>query len=346
MQKFMDKYYKPWSLSWIIQQAVLVVREGRLGKVSFKTLRADYRSTREVDKALRSRAPGINQPGSSPGRMAGDAAQARQVTCPGLSVENLSLLNRFFDHVYVINLDRRNDRRESMIKKLESLHIRAEFFPAVDGAKKENLKEFEKYFNEPIDPGTAHEMEVKLKRKVIVSPGAWGILKTYRKLLSEARERGYGSILCLEDDVVFAKDFEKMFGQALKIMPENWKVLYLGASQHTWEEGADIITPEGVFSENSPVCYYLPLNTDGAFAVGLRADIIPFLLDESSAMNCPLDSGALRSAARRFKSECFVLLPNLVIADVSQSDIRTGRKQADFARIARWDLSLYDFNKK
>ena len=344
--KFLQRYYKPWSFFWIIQQAVLVIREGRLSKVSFKTLRADYRSTREVDKALRSRAPGINQPGSSPGNLAGNEAVSRIFTCSGLSEEELSPLNRFFDHIYVINLARRTDRREAMIKKLEHLRIRAEFFPAVDGAEEENRKEFEKYFNEPIDPGTAHEMEVKLKRKVIVSPGAWGILLTYRNLLSEAKERGYGSILCLEDDVVFARDFEKMFGQAMKIIPENWKVIYLGASQHTWEEGTDIITPEGVFNESDPVRYYLPLNTDGAFAVGLRADIIPFLLDESSAMNCPLDSGALRSAARRFKSECFVLVPNMVIADVSESDIRTGRKQADFAGIARWDLSLYDLNKR
>jgi hypothetical protein len=189
-------------------------------------------------------------------------------------------------------------------------------------------------------------MELKLKRKVIVSPGAWGILKTYRNLLSEALERGFGKILCLEDDVVFAKDFDMMFGQAVEIIPENWKVLYLGASQHTWEDGLDLIIPEGVFKNTDPLNYYYPLNTDGAFAIGLRADIIPFLLEESSAMNCPLDSGALRSASRKFQGDCFVLTPNLVIADVSDSDIRTGRKQADFAGIARWDLNLYDFKKR
>jgi hypothetical protein len=62
-------------------------------------------------------------------------------------------------------------------------------------------------------------------------------------------------------------------------------------------------------------------------------------------MNCPFDSGALRKAAKTFPEECFVLKPNLVIADVTDSDIRTSRKQRDFARIAGWDLDMYDFNE-
>jgi GR25 family glycosyltransferase involved in LPS biosynthesis len=208
------------------------------------------------------------------------------------------------------------------------------------------MHEFQEYYNTPIDPQNAHEMEVRLKRKVIVSPGAWGILKTYRNLLSEAKERGFERILCLEDDVIFAKNFEEIFHQAANIIPENWKVIYLGASQHTWEENVDLVIPAGLFKATDPVRYYYPLNTDGAFAIGIRADIIPFLLSETANMNCPMDSGALRSAARRFNGDCFVLQPNLVIADVSDSDIRTSRKQSDFASIARWDLSLYNFNQE
>jgi GR25 family glycosyltransferase involved in LPS biosynthesis len=185
-------------------------------------------------------------------------------------------------------------------------------------------------------------MEARLKRKVIVSPGAWGILKTYRNLLSEAIERGFDRILCLEDDVIFAKNFEEMFLQAVEIIPDSWKILYLGASQHTWEENVDLVTPAGKFNDTDLVRYYYPLNTDGAFAIGISKEIIPYLLSETTGMNCPLDSGALRSAAKTFKGECYVLKPNLVIADVSESDIRTGRKQSDFAGIARWDLSLYN----
>jgi glycosyltransferase involved in cell wall biosynthesis len=35
--------------------------------------------------------------------------------------------------------------------------------------------------------------------------------------------------------------------------------------------------------------------------------------------------------------------PNLIIADVRESDIRISRKQLDFARTVRWNLDLYDF---
>ncbi|NTV83895.1 MAG: glycosyltransferase family 25 protein [Bacteroidales bacterium] len=261
-----------------------------------------------------------------------------------MSSNDLSPLNVFFDRIYVINLARRPDRRKEMIRKLTALKIKAEFFPAEDGSSVENMNEFTTYYNTPIDPVNAHEMEIRLKRKVVISPGAWGILKTYRKLVAEAQLKGYDKILCLEDDVIFAKNFGEMFNLAVKIIPDNWKILYLGASQHTWEENTDLVTPTGTFDEDDRVQYYFPLNTDGAFAVGLRSSAFNFLLAETEGMNCPFDSGALRKASRTFTGECFVLKPNLVIADVSDSDIRVSRKQRDFAGTAGWDLSLYDFN--
>jgi GR25 family glycosyltransferase involved in LPS biosynthesis len=347
---FLSKYYKPWSLPWLLQQGFLVISQRRLLKVSVKTLWVDYHSSRKVGKSLlkRSSDHSVSQiPGviySKPVKIISD--EKRLITCKNIVSRDLSALNHYFDQVYVINLARRTDRRDEMIRKLTRLNIKAEFFPAEDGASEENMREFTAYFTSPIDPQNAHEMETRLKRKVIVSPGAWGILKTYRKLISEAQAVGFEKILCLEDDIIFAKNFEEMFCQAMKIIPDSWKVLYFGASQHTWEEDIDLIKPQGIFKETDPVRYYFPLNTDGAFAVALKRAVFPYLLAESEGMNCPLDTGALRSASKLYKGECFVLQPNLVIADVRESDIRVNRKQKDFAEIARWDLSLYDFNDR
>jgi GR25 family glycosyltransferase involved in LPS biosynthesis len=335
---FLEKYYKPWTLLWIIQQGLLVIREGRLVKVSFKTLWVEYLSSRKVDKKMKNKSSGHSD-------IKENGNHSRLITCKDISPGELSALNHYFDQVYVVNLARRKDRRDEMIRKLTGLKIKAEFFPAEDGQSEENMREFKDYYNTPIDPQKAHEMEIRLKRKVMVSPGAWGILKTYRNLISEAQARDFDRILCLEDDVIFAKNFEEMFNRAIKLIPGNWKVLYLGASQHTWEENIDMITPQGAFNADDHLHYYYPLNTDGAFALGLHSSIFSYLVTESDSMNCPLDTGALRSASKKYTGECFVLQPNLVIADVRESDIRVTRKQKDFAEIARWDLSLYDFKE-
>jgi GR25 family glycosyltransferase involved in LPS biosynthesis len=346
---FLSKYYKPWSIRWVIQRFILVIKDGKFFKISYKTLLIDYKSSRNVEKTIReSSLKDLTAQSDIRTNPIGEekeyAVTDRMVTCRELDPETLSFVNSYFDHVYVINLEKRSGRREKMMRKLTRLRIKAELFPAEDGSDDENMREFVTYYNTPIDPGNAHEMEIRLRRKAITSPGAWGILKTYGKLLHEANERGFNSILCLEDDVIFAKKFEELFFQASKIIPENWKVLYLGASQHTWEENTDLITPITEPGENIPVSYYQPINTDGAFAVAIDRVAFPFLIKEASEMNSPFDSGALRTAARKWPGECFVLYPNLVIADVSESDIRTSRKQEDFAEIARWDLAMYDFN--
>ena len=347
---FLSKYYKPWSLIWIIQRFILVIKQGSLSQISFKTLITDYKSTRKVSKSLKKQSSpdhSIKNPGNDISSLTGISANnesERIITCSHLNPDLLSPLNNFFDHIYIVNLARRSDRRHMMVHKLTKLKIKAEFFPAEDGASEDNLREFSEYYNNPIDPEKAHELEVKLKRKAIFSPGEWGTLKSYRNILKEAIERGFDKILCLEDDTIFAKDFDELFNQAGLMIPENWKILYLGASQHTWQENTDLITPADKFDKKSPVKYYLPLNTDGVFAVGIRKAAFSYLLSEAGKMNCPFDSGALRSATKTFKGECFVLNPNLIIADVRESDIRIGRNQSSFAEIARWDLNLYDLN--
>jgi GR25 family glycosyltransferase involved in LPS biosynthesis len=334
---FLSKYYKPWSLRWIIQRFILVIKQGSFTQISFRTLITDYKSSKKVSKSLKYK---------SLDNLSRDAISTeRIITCKHLDPGSLSSLNKYFDHIYVVNLARRTDRREEMVKKLTSLKIKAEFFPAEDGKSEENLKAFTEYYNTPIDPIHANEVEIRLKRKAIFSPGEWGTLKSYRNIFKDAGANGFDKILCLEDDVIFANNFEVLFNEAARLIPENWKVLYLGASQHSWQENADLITLSDKFNDKTPVKYYLPLNTDGAFAFGIRNQVFSYMISEIEKMNCAFDSGALRRATKAFKGECFVLYPNLIIADVSESDIRVGRKQSEFAKIARWDLSLYDFNR-
>lgn len=346
-KSFLENYYKPWSLKWIIQRFILLIKERRLPQLSVHNLVVDYKFTREVRKQLRSyqdgKGPGKGNPALSFFSVSPSYELEEMVTCEKVPDGELSPLNSYFDHVYVVNLERRADRRMEMIQKLNALKIKAEFFKAEDGYSDQNVAEFNRYMETPIDPEKAHELEIKLKRKVIYSPGAWGTLKTYKRLIEDARSRNFRRILCLQDDAVFALDFDRQLSRMEALIPGDWQMLYLGASQHSWEEGKDLSYPDIEPSSEGKLTYYLPLNTDGAFAIGLHQSTFGFILAEINKMNCSFDSGALRSASRHFAGNCYVMQPNLIIADVKESDIRISRKQQEFASTVRWDLKKYDY---
>lgn len=342
---FLEKYFRPWSLRWLIQRFFLVIKERRFPQISIHNLLVDYRFTKEVKKQLKAFEKSGGKGTAVIGKnhllkLQGTFELDHMITCEALPEAALSPLNRYFDHIYIVNLERRTDRRLEMIQKLSRLNIRAEFFKAEDGYSEQNVREFNDYMNTPIDPARAHEMEIRLRRKVIYSPGAWGTLKTYKRLLLDAKARKFSRVLCLEDDAVFAIGFDSLFEEKISQIPQNWKVLYLGASQHAWEEGIDL---ERLSGNENPLPYYLPLHTDGAFAIGLHKDTFDYLLGEIDKMNCSFDSGALRSSTKQFRGDCYVMDPNLIIADVRESDIRISRKQLDFAHTVRWNLDLYEF---
>jgi glycosyltransferase involved in cell wall biosynthesis len=179
---------------------------------------------------------------------------------------------------------------------------------------------------------------------MISSPGAWGYLKTYKNIIDDARLNNYRKILCFDDDVLFHKSFEDGLAKAFNQLPAEWKLLYLGATQHEWNVPYNVDYPEDVREKDFAISpYYFPVRTDGSFAVGIDSRVYDEILGEIALMNCALDSGPLRTVQQNHPGECFVLNPNLVVADVSQSDIGVERDQEQMARKLHWNMQLYDF---
>ena len=121
---------------------------------------------------------------------------------------NSSYINQFFDQVYVLNLEHRPDRKIAMLQKLNRLGIKAEFVKAINGFSFQNKLEYQTYLEKPIGGVGCHPLEFSQQRKLISSPGAWGYLKTFYGVLHDAKKRGFEKILCVDDDVIFHKDFE------------------------------------------------------------------------------------------------------------------------------------------
>ena len=256
----------------------------------------------------------------------------------------MHIVNQEFDRVYVINLEKRVDRLVEITQKLNRLNIDFERVEAVDGYSKENIKVFEDYQKVPYDSHRTHAMEKKYKRKLLISPGAIGVLKSYQKIIVNAKKLGLNRILVLEDDAIFIKDFNNKFNELCeKLTSVDWKILALGATQHIWNFPDCLTYPsnEHAYNENEP--FYYPKVTDGAFAMGLDHRIFDDLLKEINKMNAPVDSGAIRAIYEENIGACFVPQPNLVIADVNSSNIGQPRDQIALSHKLKWNITEYNY---
>jgi hypothetical protein len=224
--------------------------------------------------------------------------------------------NEYFDHIYVINLERRRDRRRNMERLFSSLRIPSSKWSLVkaeDGKAEPNYSEW------------------RTRHKHVESPGAYGLLKTIRGILHTAQTVGHRRILLCDDDLFVHKHFYSLFERMTSDIPSTWKLLYLGASQHRWN----------LVEKCNDHSYYPNGSAYGSFAVGISSDVSGQILQEIDKFRESFDAGPLIQVQNTWKSDCFVLTPNLFIADVSDSDLRKERDMRQTADQFRWELSKY-----
>lgn len=236
-------------------------------------------------------------------------------------------LNFYFDHTYVLNLDRRPDRLKSMRSSLKKAGIyNWTRWSALDGKESPHYDEYANYRRSRM---TFTEKR-RYHRKAIGSPGSWAILKSMYLMLTDAIEKKYQTILVLQDDLLFHKKFNEEFLKIPTTVPKNWKLLFIGATQHNWNH-----------VEFRPK-YYFPMGTaDGAFAVGIHHSLFKEAIEEIIKFDMPFDSGTLKTLQKRHGRQCLILQPNLVIADVRDSDLRKSRDLDSFGKKFRWNIKNY-----
>jgi Glycosyl transferase family 2/Glycosyltransferase family 25 (LPS biosynthesis protein) len=270
-------------------------------------------------------------------------------------------INRFFERVVVLNLERRRDRRLKIESRLARAGIEAMHFVAVDGNRAEVRAEYEQYAAKPPQSPTTGVrpvrtsfeyfldydsqnarlayLEARGQGKAIKSPGAWGYLKSMQRVLEQALIDQVDSVLVLDDDCIFHKDSEKIFAEVVAEVPDDWMILQLGNLQHHWT--SDWMT------WRSPHLFQTNGYAVGSHGVGVRFAAIPFLLDHVGRMDMPFDTGALSAATRAFRDRSFVVFPNIAIQSLSDSDINTSRFHAErdrdqAAATYRWKLDDYE----
>lgn len=120
-------------------------------------------------------------------------------------------LHEYFKKTYLINLDRRVDRLESVTKRCDELGIVFEKVSAIDG-KTEKI--------DIINPS------------YYWSSSAAALSKTFLNKIIEARDNSIESILFLEDDVEFHPNIHEVLDMYMKDIPKDWEMIYFGGNHN------------------------------------------------------------------------------------------------------------------
>ena len=157
-----------------------------------------------------------------------------------------------------------------------------------------------------------------------------GCMFAHLKLLKE--------IASLRENVlVFEDDIRIRCGVNLKVEARRFwddPMLLLGATQYEKLKGEKL-----PFDRTTRISYTATVRTCGAFAYRISPNFAQTILDYAKLEYKPFDH-YLRELYRLTKIE--VLYPNVVIADVSTSDIRGPRDIKKHANLVGWDLTQYE----
>ena len=165
----------------------------------------------------------------------------------------------------------------------------------------------------------------------IVNKGQLGCLLSHLQIIKIAKKNKYKSILILEDDIRLHKDFIKEINN-IEFLPK-WKLLYLGVSQDNWEN---------INLENN---YYYANESRGTFAYAIQYEFYDILINHFERKNKPVDK-YLIDIQKLYKKEILVYYPNLIIADLSTSNISGYRNHIDWFKKFRWNkINYYKKNK-
>jgi len=184
-------------------------------------------------------------------------------------------LNEHFDRVALINLDRRTDRLNQFSAQAKRLGIDFVRYSAVDAEA--------------------------------LGVGAVGACaQSHRKVLQDAIDDGVERLFVFEDDAGFHIDFQAKFEHTMKIVPDDWQMLYLGS----WPYAIEEVGIEGI--KRTLGCY-------STHAYGAKREIFADLIGASLDHMYPIDAayGNLHKQIR-----AYIASPSFVTQVPGYSDIR------------------------
>lgn len=202
----------------------------------------------------------------------------------------ISPLNKVAKEVYVINLDRRDDRWATMSNELNLHGISSTRWSAVDGKTIQGPH----HMKHPDMPGE------KIK-------GAVGALRSHRSIVEDAQRKGHDTICVMEDDLILQPNFNDRFTTLIKSAPSNWDLLYLGCHWHGLPQ--PVAVGRNIFK----------LKCFGMFGVLIKKRAYSLILSSTADESMPVDDCFVKRIQPRLN--VYTTIPFLVKVRPDYSDI-------------------------
>jgi glycosyl transferase family 25 len=196
------------------------------------------------------------------------------------------MLNKFFEEIHCINLDRRQDRWQECQQEFEKHNLLVERFSAIDGKS--------------------------LEKHPTLNPGQVGAIYSHRGVIELARAKNLENILILEDDVQFDENLNLKFSEIYNRIPDDWDIILFGGNHslnNPWGRGELFFVDKNVYR----ITYSLALH---CYAV--KSTIYDRVFDVYHKMDKEND---VLFAELQKDVNCYILRPHLAWQRPSFSDL-------------------------
>jgi GR25 family glycosyltransferase involved in LPS biosynthesis len=220
--------------------------------------------------------------------------------------ENLTMsLNNFFDGIFCLNLDERVDRWNECNQLFQKHNIAVKRFSAIKGSKLalpwSNNVDANGYVHPPHLEGA--------------NAGGIGGNLSFMTMINTAKMLGWKSFLVFEDDVILHDNFNSLWEEISKQIPDHWDLIYFG--------GNHLAHMPEMLSNN----IYRVFNTVCLHAIGINSTIYDKIIDQNYKINRPTDCNI---ADLQKNCMAIVTRPHIAWQKAGYSDVQTSVQHYGF----------------
>ena len=205
---------------------------------------------------------------------------------------NKQTLNDYFDKIYCINLDKREDRWIECVKEFKKQNINVERISGIDGNPDKIISN--------------------------LTDGAIGCTLSHLQVVAISHLRGLENILILEDDVEFIENINSKFNEYINQVPKDWGLLYFGGNHNN----------EPLVKVNENVS--LVTNTYTTHAYAVNKNLFIDLINIFASINDVCDV-LLTDIQKKYKNS-YVFQPHLAWQRSGYSDVLNVETDYEFLK--------------